>query len=182
MVMNSKACVDLFQPPERRAPRWLQVALFLLIYAAFQWGYQSLRSSRWDHWFIHQLTVQPAAWLVQVISPAEAVQAVGYRLVWPGGGLALRAGCDGFEVIGLFIAAVLVADVGWRRGLVALVSGCVTIWALNQLRIAALYAAVRYDRSWFDSLHTGVGPLILIAAVAGMYAWMVRRPLVAPTA
>ncbi|RTL15408.1 MAG: hypothetical protein EKK52_20485 [Burkholderiales bacterium] len=93
MVMSSNAGADLSQPPERRAPRWLQVALFLLIYAAFQWGYQSLRSSSWDHWFIHQLTVRPAAWLVDAISPVEAVRAVDYKLVWPGGGLVLRAGC-----------------------------------------------------------------------------------------
>ncbi|HXI17456.1 MAG TPA: exosortase/archaeosortase family protein, partial [Chloroflexota bacterium] len=161
---------------DRPAPRWLQALLFLLIYGLFQWAYQSVRTSRWDHWFIHELTVRPAASLVDFISSTEAVQASGYRLIWPGGSLALRAGCDGFEVLGLFIAAVLVADVGWRRGFVALVGGCVVIWALNQLRIAALYAAVRYARSWFASLHTGWGPLILVTAVALIYAWTVRRP------
>ena len=159
-----------------RAPRWLQVLLFLLIYGLFQWGYQSLRASPWDDAFIHQLTVRPAAGLLDLISPAEGVRASGPKLTWPGGSLALRAGCDGFDVIGLFIAAVLVGDVGWRRGMAALVGGCLAIWALNQLRIVALYAAVRYDRSWFDSLHTGWGPLILIAAVAGIYVWMVRPP------
>ncbi len=170
--------------PEQAAqpPRWLQVLLFLLTYGVFQWAYQSLRTSSWDDWFIHQLTVRPAALLVDFISASEGVQASGYKLVWPGGSLALRAGCDGFEVIGLFIAAVLVGDVGWRRGLLALIGGCLAIWALNQMRIAALYAAVRYDRSWFDSLHTGWGPLVLIAAVAIIYAWMVRRPRVAVAA
>ena len=177
MFVNSGGGGDKCLSPERQAPRWLQVVLFLLIYGFFQWGYQGLRNSSWDRWFIHELTVRPAAWLVSTISPAEAVRAMDYRLVWSGGGLALRAGCDGFELIGLFVAAVLVADVGWRRGVVALVSGCVAIWALNQLRIAALYAAVRYDRSWFDSLHTGWGPLMMVAVVAGMYAWTVRKPL-----
>lgn len=152
--------------------------LFLLIYGVFQWAYQSLRTSSWDDWFIHQLTVRPAAWLVDFASPSEGVQASGHKLVWPGGGIALRAGCDGFEVIGLFISAVLVGDVGWRRGLLVLIGGCLAIWGLNQLRIAALYAAVRYDPSWFDSVHTGWGPLIMIGAVASIYYWLMLRPRV----
>ena len=163
-------------PPETSAkpPRWLQVTIFLLVYGFLQWAYQSLRASSFDDWFIHQLTVSPAARLVTWLSPAESVLASDYKLVWPGGSLALRAGCDGFEVIALFVAGVLAADVGWQRGLLALTGGCLAIWVLNQLRIAALYAAVRYDPTWFDPLHTGWGPLIMIAAVALIYFWMVR--------
>jgi exosortase/archaeosortase family protein len=159
---------------ERRSPLWLQVGLFLLIYGVLQWAYQSLRSSKWDPWFIHALTVRPAASLIHWASATDGVAAVGPRLTWPGGRLTLLAGCDGFEVMCLFVAAILVAEVSWRRGLVALVLGCLAIWVLNQLRIAALYVTFRYQRDWFDAIHTAWGPLLLIAAVAAIFAWALR--------
>lgn len=170
-------------PDEPRSPLWLQVALFLLIYGVLQWAYQSLRSSEWDPWFIHTLTVRPAASLIDWLAATDGVAAVGPRLTWPGGRLSLLAGCDGFEVMCLFVPAILVAEVPWRRGVVALVLGCVAIWGLNQVRIAALYAAFRYQRDWFDAIHTAWGPLLLIAFVAAIFAWALRwSPSIARTA
>lgn len=159
-----------------KAPAWLKVAVFLLLYAVYQWGYQGLRGSRYDDWFIHTLTVVPASSLIDLIFPTAAVQPVDDKLIWSDGSLTLRAGCDGFEVIGIFVAAVLSTDVGWRRGLVALLAGCLSIWMLNQARIAVLFSVLQHDRSWFDLVHTVLGPLGLIAAVAAIYVWMVRRP------
>ncbi|MDP3824848.1 MAG: exosortase/archaeosortase family protein [Burkholderiales bacterium] len=159
-----------------RAPVALRIGLFLLIYGGLHWAYQSLRSSALDPWFIHTLTVSPAAALLDGLWPADLVRAVGPRLAWPGGRLTLLAGCDGFEVMSLFAAAVLVADLSWRRGLFALVAGCAAVWALNQTRIVALYWAFRYERDWFDAIHTVWGPLLLISAVVVIYAWAVMKP------
>lgn len=152
---------------------WLRIGLFLLIYALMHWAYQSLRSSRFDPWFIHTLTVAPAASLIGWIAPLDAVGAVGPRLVWPGGRLTLLAGCDGFELMSLFIAALLVAEIGWRRGLVALIGGCAVVWGLNQVRIVVLYWAFRYERGWFDSIHSAWGPLVLIALTSTLFWWIV---------
>lgn len=162
------------------AARWdspivLRISLFLLIYGSLHWAYQSLRSSVFDPWFIHALTVAPAAALLDGLWPADLVRAIGPRLAWPGGRLTLLAGCDGFEVMSLFTAAVLVADVSWRRGLVSLAVGCAAVWALNQARIVALYWTFRHQRDWFDAVHTVWGPLLLIAAVVVVYAWAVSR-------
>jgi exosortase/archaeosortase family protein len=158
------------------SPVALRIALFLLIYGSLHWAYQSLRSSVFDPWFIHTLTVAPAAALLDGLWPADLVRAIGPRLAWQGGRLTLLAGCDGFEVMSLFVAAVLVADLSWRRGLVALGAGCVAVWALNQARIVALYWAFRYEREWFDAIHTLWGPLLLISAVTAVYAWAVMKP------
>lgn len=165
-----------------RPPVALRIALFLLIYGGLHWAYQSLRSSALDPWFIHTLTVSPAAALLDGLWPADLVRAIGPRLAWPGGRLTLLAGCDGFEVMSLFVAAMLVADLSWRRGLVALVIGCVLVWALNQVRIVTLYWAFRYEREWFDAIHTVWGPLLLISAVVAMYAWALMKPAPAAAA
>ena len=159
-----------------RAPVALRIGLFLLVYGGLHWAYQALRSSAFDPWFIHALTVSPAAALLDGLWPADLVRAIGPRLAWPGGRLTLQAGCDGFEVMSLLVAAVLVADLSWRRGLVALVLGCAVVWVLNQARIVALYWAFRYEREWFDPIHTVWGPLLLIGAVGLMYAWAVMKP------
>lgn len=165
---------DPSQADAQRSPAWLRIGLFLSLYSLIQWAYQSLRSSSFDPWFIHTMTVQPAAGLIDLLVPSAGVAAVGPKLEWAGGSLTLLAGCDGFEVMGLFIAAMLVADVNWRRGLVSLTFGCLAIWGLNQLRIAALYWAFVWQRDWFDAIHTAWGPVLLIIAVAGIYVWVTR--------
>ena len=160
---------------EPRSPLWLRIGLFLALYALLHWAYQSLRSSRFDPLFIHMLTAAPAAAVIGWGAPADAVRAIGPHLVWPGGRLTLLAGCDGFEVMSLFVAAMLVADVPWRPGLAALVAGCLAVWTINQVRIVALYWAFRYQRAWFDPIHAAWGPLLLIVAVAALYWWVAGR-------
>jgi exosortase/archaeosortase family protein len=162
---------------ERSPPRWLRVGLFLLFYALLECTYLALRSSPMDEGFIHWLTVRPAAALVQWFRPLDGVQAEGPALAWMGGRLALRAGCDGFEVMTLFIAAMLVADVPWRRGVPGLLAGCLLIWLLNQLRILALYGSFRFQRDWFDRIHTLWGPVLLTGCVVAVYALIVHLPM-----
>ena len=152
------------------------MSLFLVLYAVLQGAYQWLRSSRWDATFIESTTVRPAVRLLGWVAPADSVQAIQARLVWPGGQLTLRAGCDGFEVMCLFVAALLVADVAWRRGLAGLVVGCLAIWSLNQVRIVMLYEAFRRHRDYFDVIHTLWGPLLIISAAAVVYFWVLRVP------
>lgn len=159
-----------------RSPVLLRVSLFGLIYAALQWGYMTLRGSRFDPLFIQWLTVEPAARLVGWVFPVDRVVPVDHSLLWTNGRMSLRAGCDGFEVMTLFVAAMLVADVSWRRGVVGLGIGCLAIWGLNQLRILALYASLRYVPAWFDPVHTLWGPLSLIGLIAAMYAVIVWGP------
>lgn len=159
---------------ERRGARWWRIGLFVLLYAAAHAAYRALREPGVGHWLVDTATALPAAALIDLLFPADAVQAAGPRLVWPGGRLQLLAGCDGFEVMALYVPAVLVAPVGWRRGLVMLGGGLLLIWALNQARLLALYLAFRHWREGFDALHTLWGPLLLLGAVAGFFAWQLR--------
>jgi exosortase/archaeosortase family protein len=161
----------------RSSPRWLRVGLFMLFYALLESAYLALRSSPMDDAFIHWLTVRPSAALVQWFRPLDGVQAAGPALEWLGGSLALRAGCDGFEVMTLFVAALLVADVPWRRGVAGLLAGCLLIWLLNQVRILALYSSFRFQRDWFDSIHTLWGPVLLTGCVLAVYALIVGLPV-----
>lgn len=159
---------------EQRSARWWRIGLFVLLYTAAHAAYRALREHGGSHWLVDTATALPAAALIDLLFPADAVQAAGPRLVWPGGRLQLLAGCDGFEVMALYVPAVLVAPVGWRRGLVMLGGGLLLIWALNQARLLGLYLAFRHWREGFDALHMLWGPLLLLGAVAGFFAWQLR--------
>lgn len=162
--------------PIDQSPTWLRVTLFAAIYSALQWAYIILRGSRFDPLVIHWLTVQPAALLIRWTFPTDGVVPAAHSLNWPGGRMSLLAGCDGFEVMTLFIAAMLVSNVSWRRGALGLLFGCIAIWLLNLLRILALYASVRYAPDWFDPVHTIWGPLVLVGLIAALYDLSVWRP------
>jgi len=170
--MNAMPPIDSPTRPTSN-PRYARLFAFVAVYLVLQAGYQSLRAGPFEA-VLNLVVVRPAAALIGMLMPADGVVALGARLVWPAQGrLTLLAGCDGFEVMSIFVAAVVAADVGWRRGFVALVFGCVAIWALNQLRIAALYFAFRYRSDWFDALHNIWGPLVLIVAVTAIYVTQV---------
>jgi exosortase/archaeosortase family protein len=158
-----------------RAAVVARIALFALLYLGSNAAYQTMRGSGLGRWLIDGLTVVPAATLIAMMFPTDGVIAYGPSLIWPGGRLQLLAGCDGFEVLALYGPAVLVAPVSWRRGLLMLASGSVLIWALNQLRLLALYGAFRHWHDAFDPLHTVWGPLAMVSLVFGHFAWNLWR-------
>lgn len=159
---------------ETRNERVWRVLMFAALYGLALFVYQGLRDAEAGTWLVERATVAPAAALIGLIFPADGVLPQGPRLVWPGGRLQLLAGCDGFEVVALYVPAVLVAPVAWRRGLFMLGIGIALIWSLNQLRLLALYAAFRHWREMFDPLHTVWGPLLMLALVSAFFAWNLR--------
>lgn len=136
----------------------------------------ALRSDEVGVACIDLVTVAPAGWLIDGLFPADGVIAQGPRLVWPGGRMTIRAGCDGLEVLTLYVAAVLVAPVSWRRALGMLALGGLLVWLLNQCRLLALYLALRHWPAAFDAIHVVWAPLLLLAAVFAAFAWQLRRP------
>jgi hypothetical protein len=64
---------------------------FVLLFALLQLGWQSLRGTSLEHLVIHDGTVQPAAHLINLLTPAVHVQAVDFSLRAPGGGLTALA-------------------------------------------------------------------------------------------
>lgn len=151
-----------------RSRTWLTYGLFICIYAALHASYQHLREGPWAIVLIDTLTVAPAASLSSWVVGDADLQALGAQLVWPLGRLTLRVGCDGFEMMAILAAAILVAPINWRRGLAALAAGLLLIWGANQLRIVLLYWSFRHQREWFDALHVFWLPLVLVA-ITGAY-------------
>jgi exosortase/archaeosortase family protein len=154
-----------------------RVALFLLLFSLLQLGYEAARSSTLQRLVIEQATVQPAAALIGVLWPHLQVRAEGTRIRAEGGGLNVLHGCEGLDVALLLLAAMLVAPLPWRTRLWGLAWGLPLVWALNQARVLALFHAYRHDRAWFELLHGGLAPLLLVLLVAAAFSlWLGRSP------
>ncbi len=157
--------------PSLRARVFGFLALFLLLQGAYTFA----QGTRVERWVIDEATVGTAAWLIDRIAPEVGVQAVGSRLRAPGGGINILNGCEGVEVVFLVAAAMLVAPLAWRWKVLGLWLGTGWVFALNQVRVLALFFAYRHDQGWFDVLHGVVAPLVLIAATAAFFlVWLDR--------
>ena len=169
------------ESPAQVAPgsaRWgLRVLAFLVLFFALQAGYSGGRGGALERLVIDQATVRTAAALIDTLSPELQVRADGPRLRARGGGLNVLNGCEGTDVAFLLLAALVVAPLPWRRRLAGLALGLPLVFALNQLRVLALFYAFRSDRAWFDLLHGAVAPLLLVLAVGVFFiVWLNRGP------
>ena len=167
--MNAPA--DAPSPAPLRA--WIgRAAGFLLLFVLLQAGWEAARGTWLERWWIHELTVRTAAAAIGVITPEAQARADGPTIAAPGGGLNVRIGCDGADVVFLLAAAILCFPMRWRVRLAALASGVVFVFVLNQLRVVGLFYAFRHDRALFDLMHAAGAPLLMVA-LCGLFfhAW-----------
>ena len=84
--------------------------------------------------------------------------------------LEIVRGCDGFEVVLLFAAAVVASHIyPWKARLTGLAAGGLLITLANVCRICSLYYVGIYWPSAFDFIHLEVWPIILIATALGCF-------------
>jgi len=148
----------------RRRQPWRVLLIFLAVFFALQYGWEMGRDSAVERVFIDELTVRPAAWIIDRLWPAFQVHAEGHRLVAAAGRLNILNGCEGMETLFLLAAAFFAYPFAWRTRLLGLVAGTLLVFALNQARIVVLWHAFLHDRAWFGVLHGTVLPVLLVAA------------------
>lgn len=148
-----------------RTRLFIFVAVFLLWYGGVQ------MAPSFERWFIEGLTVPVAASAINALGLAtETVTASGSRLVASGGGLNVLQGCEGLDVLGLWLAAAAAGPFTLRGRLLALTLGMLLVFALNQVRLLSLFHLYRAQRDWFGDAHGLWWPLVLVGLVWGMYA------------
>ena len=151
--------------------------IFLVLFAAMQALWGQARGTAVERVLIDRVTVGSAAALVNLLTPQVAAQAEGTRIRAAGGGLNILNGCEGLEVLFLLTAAFAVVPLPARRRWAGLASGILFVFAINQVRILALFYAYRSDKVLFDLLHGTVAPVILIALAAlFFFAWVQGKP------
>lgn len=156
--------------------RWRLIAGFLLLYLLLQWGYAQTQGTLVEQWLIDKSTVQTSAFLINFLQGNELVQAQTHRLISPQVRISVLHGCEGIETMLLLIAAILVFTAPWRAKVLGIVLGIAIIFALNQMRIVALYFTALRHPEWFSALHGYIGPAIIIV-LTGLYLWHWSRHL-----
>ncbi len=146
---------------------------FLLLFTLLQLGWQGVQGTVVQWIVVHDLTVRPAAALVNGLTPALHARAVKYSIVAPGGGLNILNGCEGVEALFLLAAAFLVAPISWRSRAIGFLIGTAVLFVVNQVRILTLFYSYRADAALFDTLHGTVTPIAVIVLVCCyFYAWL----------
>jgi exosortase family protein XrtM len=151
------------------------VVLFVGAFIALQVAYSSARDTEVERMIVDVATVRPSAAIIDAITPREQVRADGHRLVSPHARLSVLDGCEGTECMMLLIAAILAHRARLRDKLVAMLLGVGLVYAVNQLRIVALYYTFRFERDWFALLHGYIAPTFVVVVAAGFFLWWSRR-------
>lgn len=166
--------IETHAEARRRRPLRL-LLLFLATFLALQYGWEMSRGAALERFVIHDLTVRPAAWLIDVIWPQTGVQALGHRLVAPAGRLNILNGCEGLETLFLLVAAFVAYPFAWRARLIGIVSGVGVVFVLNQARIVMLWQVWSGDRALFGLLHGTLLPLAMIAVCLAFFLTFLAR-------
>ncbi len=158
----------------RRHPSRL-LAIFLLTFFALQYAWETSRGSELERMVIDRATVAPAAGLINLLWPGQGVTSRGHRIVSPDGRLNILNGCEGLETLFLLIAALAAYPFCWRARLLGLALALPLVFALNQVRIVALWHAFIHARSLFGVLHGVVLPMLMVAICLMCFLVFVER-------
>jgi len=152
-----------------------RVIIFVAVFSVLQLAWQAGTESNAARMFIEKTIVAPAAFAINLSTPAVKAYASGSHLRSPGGGINIINGCDGMELLFLLIAGFTVAPLAWRSRILGVLAGIPLIYVLNQARILALFYSNRNDPDLFDALHGFVAPLVMVLLIAAyFYVWLFR--------
>jgi exosortase/archaeosortase family protein len=138
------------------------VAIFLVSFFVLQLAWTQARGTFLERWIIDYATVRTSVAVVNVLTPRTDAVAQGASILAAGGGVTVRNGCEGTEVLFLLVAALLSYPFTWGTRLAGAAAGVLYVFLINQVRLVALFYAVRNDSLLFGPLHGVVAPLVLI--------------------
>lgn len=144
------------------------LVLFIATFSCLQLAFVASDGSSLQRRLIDDVTVRPAAHLIDVVYPQDHVLASGPSLLSQRVRLNVLRGCEGTEAMFLLIAAVLAFPASRRSKIKALLVGCLIAYCANQLRILALYAVARDGRHWFELVHGYLAPGLMVLSI-GLY-------------
>jgi exosortase family protein XrtM len=145
---------------------------FLAIDVALHDLYQLTSGTVIQRELISQITMRPAAALIQLLFPADHVTLNGTMLQWPGGEANAGAGCDGAACMFLMLGAILPFPSSWPSRLRACALGVLLIYVLNQIRLVILYDLLRRYPAGFSLAHHAIAPILIMTCASLFFlAW-----------
>lgn len=162
---------------QRYRPQLSFLILLVLWYGAFDWAYRQvpdhLLADQVYRWGINEV----AAHIINLLQVDAQVRVDAHRLVSPRVTLEVVRGCDGSGLLFLLSAAVLAFKVAWQRKLQGLLAAAAIVFALNELRVVALYFVLANQPAWFVPLHASIFPVVIIVLSSTLYLGWTRWAL-----
>lgn len=154
----------------------IKIILFLSIFISLQMLYEKVDGIWFKYLIVDEVTAKTATYLINLFTPEISVKAIGNQLIADNVHLNILNGCNGLEVMFLFIPAMIITPLTLRSKLLGLLIGVPYIYLLNQARLMALFYSFRVNQSLFWSLHNTIAPILLIAlTVLFLGYWLSRN-------
>jgi exosortase family protein XrtM len=136
-----------------------------LSFFGLQLGWSLARGTSLERWIIDFATVRTSVTLINTLTPQAAAAARGPSILSADGGINVRNGCEGTELLFLLVAALLAYPFSWRMRLFGVVAGAAYVFLINQARLLALFYSIRNNPALFNQLHGVIAPLVLIVCM-----------------
>jgi len=168
---SGKTKIDLKSTWHNKKPVLLFIGLFVLLIALFYIA--------WINTFCANHIFEPIVSFYAKVS-GKILAVLGYK-TWVNGtmisssgfNLNIKRGCDAIEATALFAAALLAFPVPFRRKILGLIVGIVTLTLVNFIRIITLYIAGNRYPALFNLMHDQIWQVIYIAiAVLLLLLWL----------
>lgn len=89
--------------------------------------------------------------------------------------ISVARGCDGIEAMAIFVSALLVFPVSWRKKIKGAAIGILLLFLLNLFRIISLFMTGVYCRSLFDVMHVEIWQVVFIFAAVALWVACIYR-------
>lgn len=112
---------------------------------------------------------------IHIFSPGELITPIVNSLHSSTFAFEIVRGCDGFGATFLFIAAILAQSARWKFKVVSVALFILTMYALNLIRIFALFYISAYNAKWFVPVHSYFAPMIIILIGCALFISCLER-------
>lgn len=170
------ASPKVFTDPPRLPVGWF-AAKFCAWFIAFECAYFFIPDHFLRDVIYHRFLVEPAVWLIQLLSPQEQVTGRDNLLLAPHSTLEIVRGCDGAGAVFLLAAAILAFKAPGPLKVQGLVLGTGLLVALNYARIVGLYFLSAHASGAFLVVHSYLAPtFIILLSCCAFAVWMRKVP------
>lgn len=139
-----------------------------------QMGWNRAGGGPLERWVIDCATVRTSVAIINTLTPHVAAVAHGPSILAASAGVNVRNGCEGTEIFFLLLAALLAYPFTWSVRLLGALAGALYVFLINQVRLVALFYAIRNDPGLFGQLHGVIAPLALVGCTVAFFV-MLRR-------
>lgn len=144
--------------------------LFVAVYCVLYLCYSAIPDSILrDNVYFYGI-VRPSEALINWLAPAEHVVGTQNRLLSATVRLNIVRGCDGAGVLFLLLAAMLAYRARLATTVLGIVGAVLLVYALNEMRVVALYFIDSHWPEWFLPMHLYFIPTLMILVGAVYFA------------